>query len=222
MAKSELLKEFEAFLIRGAFRPGDRIPGEAELAERFGVSRGTMREAIAYCTNKGLLERRTSRGTFLRLPTLEDVSADFALQLRLLDCGMAEINDCREMLELAIVPSLIRYATPRQIDRLTELNEKMLAAGGDTATADRFDLQFHRLLFDIAGNRLLNLFAEIVTLQFEGNFRPPFRDADAVAFSASDHALMIEAIRRRDHARLAELIRCHIERIPTCGHAGEK
>ena len=45
MAGIELLRRFENYLIRGKYRPGDRIPGEQELATHFGVSRGTMREA---------------------------------------------------------------------------------------------------------------------------------------------------------------------------------
>lgn len=213
MAKSELLKAFETYLIRGKFRPGDRIPGEQELAGTFGVSRGTMREAIAYCTNKGLLERRTSRGTFLRMPTIDDVAADFAFQLRLLNCGEAEINACREILESAIAPAVVRYATPRRIDELVALNNALLAARETTQEADQIDLKFHRLLFDIAGNRLVKLFAEIVSLQFEEKLRPPFRNSAAVEFSASEHQLMIEAIQLRDAGRLAQILTDHIGRV---------
>lgn len=77
MASIELLRRFENYLIRGKYRPGDRIPGEQELAAHFGVSRGTMREAIACCVSRGLLERRTSRGTVLRLPTPEEIAPGF-------------------------------------------------------------------------------------------------------------------------------------------------
>ena len=52
MAGIELLRRFENYLIRGKYRPGDRIPGEQELATHFGVSRGTMREAIACCVSR--------------------------------------------------------------------------------------------------------------------------------------------------------------------------
>ena len=41
-----LLEQFEAYLVEAGFRPGDRLPGELELAQRFGVSRGTIREII--------------------------------------------------------------------------------------------------------------------------------------------------------------------------------
>ena len=45
-----LLEQFEAYLVEAGFRPGDRLPGELELAQRFGVSRGTIREIIVHLT----------------------------------------------------------------------------------------------------------------------------------------------------------------------------
>lgn len=213
MGGTELLKNFENYLIRGQYRPGDRIPGEQELAVFFGVSRGTMREAIACCVSKGLLERRTSRGTFLRMPALEEIASDFSFQLKLLNCGETEINSCRKMLESAIAPAVVQFATPQRIDELTELNRQMQAARSTPRQADAIDLEFHRMLFDTAGNRLVKLFAEIVALQFEDQLRPPFRDGDAVDFSAAEHRQMIDAIVAREAETLAEILSRHTGRI---------
>ena len=213
MAGTDLLKRFENYLIRGEYQPGDRIPGEQELAVHFGVSRGTMREAIACCVSRGLLERRTSRGTVLRKPSLEEIASDFAFQLRLLNCGDAEINSCRKMLEAAIAPAVVQFATPRRIDELVELNQQMLAVRSTPRKADEIDLEFHRTLFDTAGNRLVKLFAEIVALQFEEQLRPPFRDSGAVEFSAAEHWQMIDAIMAKKAETLSEILSRHTGRI---------
>ena len=74
--KSELLKRFERYILENELKPGDRLPGEVELAAHFGVSRGTLREVIGYLVLKGILERRTSQGTVLRLPEVEDIAND--------------------------------------------------------------------------------------------------------------------------------------------------
>ena len=218
MAGIELLRRFENYLIRGKYRPGDRIPGEQELVAHFGVSRGTMREAIACCVSRGLLERRTSRGTVLRLPTPEEIALDFSFQLRLLNCGVTEVNSCRKMLESAIAPAVVQFATPQRIDELTSLNRQMLAARSTPRQADEIDLEFHRMLFDTAGNRLVKLFAEIVSLQFEERLRPPFRDSDAVAFSASEHQQMIDAIVAKKAETLTEILSRHTGRITAQEH----
>jgi GntR family transcriptional regulator len=58
-------------MIEGAeYGPGDRIPSERELSERLGVSRMTVRRAIEDLTGLGLLERRSTSGTFVREPTV--------------------------------------------------------------------------------------------------------------------------------------------------------
>lgn len=64
----EIAKALHEELLRGAWRPGEQIPTEPELERRFGVSRGTLRAAIAELVQAGLLQRRAGRGTFVLSP----------------------------------------------------------------------------------------------------------------------------------------------------------
>ena len=214
MLKSELLKKIETYILDHHMKPGDRLPPETELAKCFGVSRGTLREMIGYLVLKGILERRTSRGTVLRIPEAEEIANDFAFQMRLLNCGREELKSARGILESSIVPSLIRYATPTHLDRLTEINDAMMKLDHGVAGADRYDLEFHMALFDITGNRILKIFARILTVQFEGNLRPPFRDEEAVRESGESHRKIIRAIAGRDPEALSRLLLEHIEPLP--------
>ena len=213
MLKSDLLEKIETYILDTA-KPGDRLPPEEELAKHFGVSRGTLREIIGYLVLKGILERRTSRGTILRIPDVQDIAKDLTFQLKLLNCGKQELKAGREMLEQCIVPGLIRYATPAQIDRLTAINEAMMESARDTAEADKYDLEFHMTLFEITGNRILRIFAHILTVQFEGNLRPPFADENAVRISGESHRKIIQAIADRDGAELSRLLGEHIKPLP--------
>ncbi|MGN6813512.1 MAG: GntR family transcriptional regulator [Thermomicrobiales bacterium] len=63
----ELIREHVA---KGEWRPGDLIPSERELSERFGVSRMTARQAITEVTNDGLLYRQQGKGTFVAWPKI--------------------------------------------------------------------------------------------------------------------------------------------------------
>lgn len=73
-----LYYQLEQFVIRdiegGYLRPNDPIPTERELEERFGVSRATVRQAIAELIASGYLYRRRGKGTFVAPPRLEDTS----------------------------------------------------------------------------------------------------------------------------------------------------
>ena len=212
--KSELLKRFEQYILENEFKPGDRLPGEVELAVHFGVSRGTLREVIGYLVLKGILERRTSQGTLLRLPDVEDIAHDLAFQMKLLNCGREELKASREILELSIIPGVIQYATPAHLDRLTSINRAMLDHAGKTGEADHFDLEFHMALVDIIGNRILKIFAQILTVQFEGKYRPPFCNRAAVLRSGASHAEIIKAIADRDSTGLTRLVLEHIKPLP--------
>jgi len=54
----------------GGLQPGDPLPGEMELQERFGVSRATVRQALAELSREGRIERHQGRGTFVAIPRL--------------------------------------------------------------------------------------------------------------------------------------------------------
>ncbi len=214
MLKLELLHNIEKYILDNNLQEGDRLPGEVELSTQFGVSRGTMREVIGYLVLKGILERRPSSGTVLRVPDFNDIASDLAFQLKLLNCGREEMKASREILELSIIPSVIRFATSAHVDQLTQINNAMMKLEHDTVKADELDLEFHMALFDITGIRLMKLFAQIITVQFKGKLRPPFRDAAAVRRSGEEHKLIIKAISERNTTEMTGLVLEHIKPLP--------
>ena len=62
---SSVTIQIEKLILQGILRPGDRLPSERELAERFGVSRPSLREAIASLDKKGLLVSKANSGIFV-------------------------------------------------------------------------------------------------------------------------------------------------------------
>jgi GntR family transcriptional regulator len=70
-ARQVLLQEIQ----RGAWKPGDRVPGEPDLCRRFGVSRTTVRQALAELKHLGLVVREQGRGTFVAPPKLTESAA---------------------------------------------------------------------------------------------------------------------------------------------------
>jgi len=67
----EVEERIEALVRADGLGPGDALPGEAELQVRFGVSRATVRQALAELERRGVVERRQGRGTFVSLPPME-------------------------------------------------------------------------------------------------------------------------------------------------------
>ena len=59
------MRQIELLILRGILRPGERLPSERELSERFGVSRPSLREAVAHLQEAGLLVSRANAGIFV-------------------------------------------------------------------------------------------------------------------------------------------------------------
>ena len=119
MSQQDLFREFKRYL--SGQKVGAKIANEVQLAKRFGVARGTIREVISHFTLLGVLERSAKRGTFMRMPAIKDISETLAFQLSVSGCSFEELKETRLLLEISIVPLLVRLMAPEQIDRLNEL-----------------------------------------------------------------------------------------------------
>src|SRR5438034_11051066 len=61
----QIVQQIEESILKGALKPGDQLPAERDLAQRFGVSRTAVREAVKALREKGLVEAYSGRGTFI-------------------------------------------------------------------------------------------------------------------------------------------------------------
>ena len=68
---AQIMEQIGADILRGVYPPGSRIPAEAELENRYGVSRVTVRRALQELAASGLLERKQGKGTFVSMPKQE-------------------------------------------------------------------------------------------------------------------------------------------------------
>ena len=188
---------------------GRRLPTERELQAALGVSRQTVREQIAGLEILGLVNRTQGRGTYLETSpaSFMHVYAELALRIGFLD--VEDLEEAREGLEFAAVISAVTRATAEDLARLRGLVEKMAAAtaaGDDDGAADA-DLEFHRELYSISGQPLLDLFASGLSSALRDLLRS--RRARVVTYERSHnhaetlrtdavHAAIVEAIEGRD------------------------
>jgi DNA-binding FadR family transcriptional regulator len=114
---------------RGALQPGARLPGERELAQRLGVGRASVREALGALQVRGLVETRPGAGSYIahdalqRLAAADELSAGLQLPG---DAGPASVLEARSMFEpeVAALAARRRPAPDPEIDRLLEVMER--------------------------------------------------------------------------------------------------
>ena len=195
-----------AALIRGMIFDGDLLPGEklrqVELAERIGVSRSPLREALRTLESEGLLAYEMNRGYMVA---------------RLEPSEVAELYHMRALLEHELMMSILR--PPRDIlDVLEKHNETMMAAirQEDIAEIMRANRDFHFTIFELSP--LKQFRREIARLwQLSEGYRHWWwHMPDAAARIDREHRQIISTLRRFDRERLVQL--CDAHRVG--GHKG--
>jgi DNA-binding FadR family transcriptional regulator len=185
----------------GTYAPGDRLPGNRELALGFGVSMGSVREAISMLTAEGLIESQAGRGTFVTSavePSPTQARAAAVLERKYVE----ELIEAREILEMNLVVLAAQRATPEQADQLFRLVADLDAAVLDPARYATADVAFHLALADVAGNRVLsdamaNIRASLKR-EMELSAEVGARRHGDLQFSADSHRRIVQAIAAGD------------------------
>jgi DNA-binding FadR family transcriptional regulator len=192
----QVAEQFRALIAAGDWPVGSRIPGEHQLAEELGVSRGTVREALRALSVAGLIEPRVGDGTYVR--ATDEISG--ALVRGELPYTLGAVLDARAGLEAAAARLAARSATPEALAAL----ERALAArdGGGHAGFVTTDAAFHRAVVQASGNPLLlrlhDAIAEVLAQSIGDTTELP-EDPRVTA----THRALVEAIRSGDAERAA-------------------
>ena len=187
--------EIEQLILSGELAVGRRI-NESDLALRFGMSRGPIREALRALEESRLVRSEKNRGVFVR--EISVAEAD-------------EIYDVREALDQLIGQRVAERATPEQLRAMQAVVAEMDAATGahDIKCYHALNLKFHDMLVDFAGNARLTETYRLLTKGLLLFRLRGLQDGGGFAVSNTEHKAIVEAIGARDSARAGRLLRRH-------------
>ena len=163
----QIIDTFTKQLMNGALKPGDQIPTEIELAERFGVARNTVREAIKILVAMGVLEIRRPAGTFVCEGFTEPMISPLLYGV-ILGRGDSydELMDLREIMETGTMLTVIRNVTDEEIITLEKplqaLRDACFAARPRVETVFAKDDAFHEAIMHLAHSRVVERIADTV------------------------------------------------------------
>jgi GntR family transcriptional repressor for pyruvate dehydrogenase complex len=210
---AEIAAQIQRLIQEGRLRPGDRLPPERELAEVFGVSRASVRDAIRILEAHGLVEPRHGEGTVVREIPIGSLVRPFADALSAAKDLTADLFDMRKLLEPPIARAAAYRATREDVGSLEEILERQAARVRAGEVAIEEDTAFHYQLAIAARNQIVLRVVDILMdLLRESRVRwlqVPGRGEK----SLEGHRRILEAIRHRDPEGAAEAMRAHIEEI---------
>jgi GntR family transcriptional repressor for pyruvate dehydrogenase complex len=152
----EVVEKLRALIDASGLSPGDRIPTEAQLVERLGVSRNALREGIRRLETIGLITVRHGQGMFIS--EREGLSGCTKLFRSAMDISGKDLTDLAELrcvIEYHTARRAAELASPQQVAELREALDRMGCETQSHEEAVRTDFEFHRKLAEIAGNELM-------------------------------------------------------------------
>ena len=198
-ASEDVVAQILETLYAAGLKPGEWLGTEAELAERFNVSRVTIRDAVSALAARGLIDVRVGARGGLRVATSDpDRLIDaFSIQLRLMGLTRDELFEAMLAIEPVTAALTAERATEAQIGALRELVEQSKAAFDDPVQFAQLAVGFHQALADMSGNRALRAsLAALRSTQLEHMGPPTTRPiAERVARL---HESILRAIAARD------------------------
>jgi GntR family transcriptional repressor for pyruvate dehydrogenase complex len=209
----EIVRQIKQMIAEGRLTSGDQLPPERDLAEKFVVSRTSVREALRALESVGLVEIRPGEGTFVREVSVEALIEPLALVMASQREAIGELFEARRVIEPAIAALAAQRATPDEVqdmDRILDEQAREIAAG---RTGLVQDAQFHAAIASAAHNqaitRVVHAIMDLLTQSREESLNTPGR----ARRSHEDHRRVLEAIRRRDEAGVAEAMREHLTAV---------
>lgn len=201
-------------LIRqGRLQPGDRLTAERELAEKLGVSRSSLREALRTMEIAGLVESRHGGGTYVRDAFSWDAFSPLALVLQTSGDSVGELWEIRLIVEPEIAARAAIRATPEDIDALGALLQREEAALGLVEVSLRVDRDFHTALASASHNAVAVRVVELIgSLLLEGRSHfvaSPERQLNAL----HRHQEILAAVRARTPAIARSAMLRHLQEV---------
>jgi GntR family transcriptional repressor for pyruvate dehydrogenase complex len=213
-ASSSIADQIRQAIVTGKLDQGERLPPERELAEQFGVSRVTVRDALRALEAMGLIEVRVGArgGAFVTVPTGSIVGQTMSDMMMMSAVTPEDIVEARLVVELGTVTLACARATDEDLAALKELAERSQAAiAGKTYTRE-LSWDFHALVATAAHNGAI----EGLTSSFRSSLSMhPIRTregAKAYALTVEEHATILEAIVARDGATARREMSKHLLR----------
>lgn len=229
LAYQQVADELRAQIMAGLLRPGERLPAEPELGRMFGVSRGTIREALRVLVSQHLVEttRGVHGGSFVAAPDparlIEDLGGTLGVLVMTPQLSVANLTEARVLLE----PAAARLAAERAGPETAEAVRVAARAPRDVRDPSGFarHIDFHSTVLMASGNPMLALMLQPVGEVLRTRLERA-RAHDRSLWDAIDacHHTLADAIGAGDGERAEQVMREHLlelrplyEEIDTAG-----
>lgn len=211
----EAIIRIKEMIVSSELTPGAKLPPEKDLAERLGLSRSSLREAVKALAVIRVLDVRQGDGTYVTSlePRLLLEAMSFVVDLHDND-SILELFAVRRILEPAASRLAARHATAELVQDLRELIGEVDEQAADVEALVEHDLRFHRGIADAAGNRYLaSLIDSLSSQTVRARIWRGITQQNAVDRTLREHSAMLSAIEAGDEQLAEALTLVHVSGV---------
>jgi GntR family transcriptional repressor for pyruvate dehydrogenase complex len=190
-------------ILKGTWKPGDKIPSENQLVSLFGVSRASIRMAIQRMITLGLLESRVGNGTYVKTFSPGGVINEI-VSLALKPEDQIEIMEFRKALEIEALRLAIARARDEDLQELEEIHIRARKAFRelDLETYFKEDMQFHIQIFRMSKNSIfisaIETLGDVLFPHFYSVAKDFFKTNEVPSDESDQHTIIVNALKNRD------------------------
>jgi GntR family transcriptional regulator, transcriptional repressor for pyruvate dehydrogenase complex len=212
-------RQIEKLILRGILRPGERLPSERELSERLGVSRPSLRDAVAELQEKGLLTTKAGAGIYVA-NVLGSAFSDALVNLFANHReAVADYVSFRKDLEGLAAERAARHASDTDLRVVQTIFDKMEAAHQKRDPSDeaRLDADFHLSIIEASHNVvMLHMMRSMYQLLQQGVFynrQTMFKQRTTREMLLDQHRAINDALQNRDPGGARAAVEAHLSYV---------
>jgi len=195
-------------------KPGDKLPPERELAEKFSISRGSLREAFRVLESKGLIKSKPGGGRFIREIKKDAFIDTKNVILNLEKSSILELLEAREIFEVKIVKFAAERATAEEVKVIEEAFSRVSEEGRtEDEKKIESDTEFHLAIARASHNfvfvNIIKLHLDLLRDIREKTQQIPGRREDRWR----EHQAILQAIKEHDSKKAGEAMLKHLRNV---------
>ena len=215
----QIVDQIGQLVAEGHLKPGDRLPSERELVERFQVSRASIREAMSALEMMGLIEVRAGEGMYIRQVNIDSVVAPLAWMLFIEKDTDLELYEARKILEVQAAGLAAVRAEEDELGEMFAALEVMRMDLQIQRLGEDADFQFHFAIARATHNkilfRLMNTIADTMRKTLQSSRSKLYEDKNTPDKLYKEHYRLYEAIKNHDVESAQQLMLDHLVGVET-------
>jgi GntR family transcriptional repressor for pyruvate dehydrogenase complex len=216
---TSVVRQIELLILRGILRPGERLPSERELSERLGVSRPSLREAVAELQDRGLLVSKAGAGIFVADVLGNAFSPALVKLFASHDEAVFDYISFRRDMEGLAAERAAKFASDTDLKVIDTVFRKMEAVHSKRNPADeaRLDADFHLAIIEASHNVImLHMMRSMYDLLREGVFynrSMMFKQRTTRTELLDQHRRINDALQNRDAKAARQAVTDHLDYV---------